>query len=520
MMLVPSLAMGIFTRLLKSEGYGVDLFETTNYPDEVGASPENRVKMLQAREFDYENDLGNTVSTGNVFADFRQKVLDYKPDLLLVSAVEDVIVQAAGLLDAVKNLNIPHLVGGVFPTAAGEQCFEFASINNIGRGEGESIIVEFAEKIRMGLPYNAVPGTWCRDEVEGIKKNDNPPLVNINGIYPDFSLFEDHRFYRPMGGNIFKTVPIETYRGCPYNCSFCNSPMQRDFSKTVGQGNFMRRKEMADLAKELRTVVADTDPELIYFIDDSFLARPKQEIFDFCEMYEEFKLPFWFNTRPEGCTPDVMDRLNEVGCYRISFGIECGNEEFRRKVLKRQVTNEKLIESFNLLTSSGHTFSLNLIVGFPGETRDLIMDTVDLVRKLHGYDSLTFSIFTPYHGTELREVAVNNKWLDASTITKHTTSSSLLNMPAPYLSSEGIDNLIAVLPLYCYFPKSYYKDIRRAETPDEEGLQIREKLQKVYRTDFLGEKQNSQKAMAGSTGCKTNPKDAIYISTTPGMISN
>jgi radical SAM superfamily enzyme YgiQ (UPF0313 family) len=215
-----------------------------------------------------------------------------------------------------------------------------------------------------------------------------------------------------------------------------------------------------------------------------------------------------------------MDRLNEVGCYRISFGIECGNEEFRRKVLKRQVTNEKLIESFNLLTSSGHTFSLNLIVGFPGETRDLIMDTVDLVRKLHGYDSLTFSIFTPYHGTELREVAVNNKWLDASTITKHTTSSSLLNMPAPYLSSEGIDNLIAVLPLYCYFPESYWKDIRRAETPDEEGMQIREKLQKVYRTDFLGEKQNSQKAMAGSTGCKTNPKDAIYISTTPGMISN
>ena len=44
MMLVPSLAIGIFTNLLKKEGYIVDLFDTTHYVSEENSSPQNRVK--------------------------------------------------------------------------------------------------------------------------------------------------------------------------------------------------------------------------------------------------------------------------------------------------------------------------------------------------------------------------------------------------------------------------------------------------------------------------------------------
>ena len=50
------------------------------------------------------------------------------------------------------------------------------------------------------------------------------------------------------------------------------------------------------------------------------------------------KLPFWFNTRPENCKEEVLKMLKEVGAYRISFGIECGNEEFRTKVFQRNPT--------------------------------------------------------------------------------------------------------------------------------------------------------------------------------------
>ena len=71
-MLVPPIAIGLFTKILKNEGYKVDLFETTNYLDATVASPTNRVKNLQAREFDYQDDIGLNSKTDDVFVDFRK----------------------------------------------------------------------------------------------------------------------------------------------------------------------------------------------------------------------------------------------------------------------------------------------------------------------------------------------------------------------------------------------------------------------------------------------------------------
>jgi anaerobic magnesium-protoporphyrin IX monomethyl ester cyclase len=231
-------------------------------------------------------------------------------------------------------------------------------------------------------------------------------------------------------------------------------------------------------------------------------------------MYSEFALPFWFNTRPENCTEEVMKRINEAGAYRISFGLECGNEEYRRKVLLRQVSNKKIIERFDIIANSGIAFSVNLIIGFPGETRELIMDTVELVRSLSGFDTLTVSIFTPYHGTRLRDVAVRNGWLDPKTITVHTTSNSLLDMPPPYLSSVDIDGLMRVVPLYCYFPKSEWKTLRRAETDDDEGNKILAEYMTIYQDEFLGMTQDDKKniLIEGGTGCRSNPKDSFFVS--------
>ena len=76
--------------------------------------------------------------------------------------------------------------------------------------------------------------------------------------------------------------------------------------------SFLRRKTMEKVRSEIINLREKYNPTFLYFIDDSFLARPKNEIFAFCDMYEEFKIPFWFNTRPENCKEDVLKRLKEV----------------------------------------------------------------------------------------------------------------------------------------------------------------------------------------------------------------
>ena len=512
MMLVPSLAIGIFTNILKKEGYSVDLFDTTHYVSEENSSPQNRVKYLQAREFSDTNDLGVRIKT-DLLGEFRQKVLEYQPDFLIYSVVEDCFTQTLSLMDQIKDLDIPHLVGGVYPTAAPETCISHELINCIGLGEGEHIILDMSEAVRCGKDYRRINGIWFKEHDQVIK-NPRGPLVAINkGQEPDFSLFDESRFNRPMGGRIFRTIPIESYRGCPFTCTYCNSPMQVSLAREAELGNFLRTKTMNVLKDEITRTVELYDPEFLYFIDDSFTARKQSDIFDFCDMYDEFKIPFWFNTRPETCTLEMLQRLKEVGAYRISFGIESGNEQFRRKVLTRNVSNKNLKDAFDVIAQSGVAFSLNLIIGLPGETRELVMDTVEFCRTIYGFDTVTVSIFTPYAGTVLRDVAVNNNWLDKNHLTTHTTTKSQLNMPPPYLSSSDIDQLMRVMPLYIYFPKSEWPKLKRAEINDDEGNKILQYYSDIYTKDFLKQNQDDSKVWVvdGGTGCKSNPKDSFAL---------
>ncbi len=496
LMLVPPLSMAIFTKLLKDKKHEVELFDTTPYiPEDINSSPQNRTIYLQARDFSDEDDLGVSIKT-NLIGDYKEKVFSYKPDLIIYSIVEDAFFKALKMMDAIEEYKCIKISGGVLPTADPEHVISKKQINFIALGEGEVTLIDVADAVKNKKNLKNLKGTWFKDESGEIHKNPKNQLVDINNSVPDYSLFDEKRFFRPMGGKIFKTIPIETYRGCPYKCTFCNSPMHNtQVSKEKIAHSFLRRKTIENVRKEILDLKNKYNPGFLYFVDDSFLARPRKEIFEFCDMYEEFKIPFWFNTRPENCKVDFLKRLKEIGAYRISFGVECGNPDFRQKVLLRKPTNKEIIESFKVIEESGIAFSVNLIIGFPGETRDLTMETVDLVRVISGYDTITVSIFTPYRGTVLQKIAVKNGWLDKNHITIHTTSSSVLKMPSPYLSSKDIDGLMKTIPLYVYFPKSEWANIRKAEEDSDEGKSILEHYSKIYKENFLKNSQGDKKVM-------------------------
>ncbi|MFQ5804413.1 MAG: B12-binding domain-containing radical SAM protein [Candidatus Methylomirabilales bacterium] len=484
-MLVPPLSIAIFTRIFKKAGYTVRLFDSTPYVTADTSSPEKRVKYLQARKFSYDSDLGVTPRF-DLVEDFARTVEEFAPDLMVISCVEDTFLQAVKLVRTVRDRKIPAIFGGVFVTAAPEVAMSYEGVDMVGLQEGETTVLEVAERIRLRGPVDDVPGVWVKNSDGTIIKNPNGPLVDITQMIPDFSLFDKSRFNRPMGGRIFRTIPLETYRGCPYKCTFCNSPMQLKFAREKGLGSFLRRKTMANLRSELLGLIELYEPEFFYIVDDSFLARSENEIVDFSRVYKEFRLPFWFNTRPENVTPRRLDLLREIGCYRISFGVEHGNEEYRRRVLLRRPSNEELLKKFEVIAESGIAFSVNNIIGFPDETREMVFETIEFNRQLRGYDTLTVSIFTPYHGTPLRDVAVAKGYLDKRVLTTHTTSSSLLNMPA--LSSQQIDGLVRTFTLYVDLPKSMWPKIEVAERFDEEGERMFGILSTMYH-ESLGKDQ-------------------------------
>lgn len=489
---VPPVTIGIFTSLLKRAGFEVDLFDATFYlEDEKSLEVEKRVESGQVRKFSYENALGVKLKP-NLVKGFLEKIDSSKPDLLMVSVVEGALKRTLDLLDAVKDRNIPHVVGGVFVTAVPEIAIAYPQIKTICVGEGENAVLKVAERLRDGLSIDDVPNLWLKKEDGQIIKNPLGPLVDINDILPDYSLFENTRFYRPMGGKVLRTIPLETSRGCPFTCAYCNSPMWTRLYRNNCQAVFVRRKRIDRVIEEMKYLVKEYKPELLYIIDDCFLARPEGEFNEFVRQYREINLPFFIITRIEYITEERVKLLKEINCYRISVGIECGNEEFRRTKLKRFMANEKLLKHMKILAQSGIPFSVNNIIGFPDETRDLIFDTIELNRQVSGYDTLTVSIFTPYHGTELREDAIKSGYLDANVPVIHTRESSLLRMPQ--LTAQQIDGLMRTFVMYVRFPKKWWPYIKIAEEFTEAGNRMFAKLSKMHSEIFLtGDQSNKIK---------------------------
>jgi radical SAM superfamily enzyme YgiQ (UPF0313 family) len=102
--------------------------------------------------------------------------------------------------------------------------------------------------------------------------------------------------------------------------------------------------------------------------------------------------------------------LKQAGAAFVYIGVEHGNEEFRRNVMKRNMTNEEIVRTFDLFKKHGIVPLAHVMVGLPYETKDLFWDTVNLFRRL-GIRWNYISIFSPYPGTDLWEVCRENHWM-------------------------------------------------------------------------------------------------------------
>ena len=71
-----------------------------------------------------------------------------------------------------------------------------------------------------------------------------------------------------------------------------------------------------------------------------------------------------------------------MNCFKVALGIECGNEHYRKHVLRKSFSNKQALDACNILGKYGIRVGLNNIVGFPFETKELIWDTISLNQEL------------------------------------------------------------------------------------------------------------------------------------------
>jgi radical SAM superfamily enzyme YgiQ (UPF0313 family) len=465
----PSIA--ILSQLLKDAGHITSLFDTTFYrfDDEIAIEDSDVLitKSLNVRpvlDID-DDDLHFKKTTRSAVEDFRAAIGEFGPDLIAVSTTETTFLRGLTLIEATRHMGIPNIFGGVFPTFAPHIVMKHEAVDMSCVGEGENAIVDLANCIVRGQDLSNVTNVWVRLKDGTIKRNPITRPVDINKLpaITDIGIFGEQRFYRPMGGKIRRLLPVETHRGCPYTCSFCNSPSQ---NRLYGGGvSFFRRKSMDLVKQEIENHIREWKVEYIYFWADTFLAWSNRELEEFCEMYSDIRLPFWCQTRIETVTEYKLKKLKDVGLDRMTFGMEHGNEAFRREVVKREYSNEDAIRLMQVPADLGITFSVNNIIGFPDETRELAFDTIEINRCFKS-DSISCSILVPFHGTELREYAEAKGYIKPGVICSVSNANdSILTMPQ--WDREDISRLRSVFAMYVKFPKSRWPEIARAETDPE-----------------------------------------------------
>ena len=488
-------SIGIFSSIFKKKGYKVDLFDCTYYQDinfnNLGSTAdEERIKNRSHLNYDKSewHKKGGKPKYG-IKEDFIKKVKNFKPNLILVSVLEATYFLSIDLLNSIpKNeKNFKTIFGGVFATFATEKIIKDENVDYVCRGEGELAVTEMCGKLCNGERIDDVLNFTVKGEGR-IYRNKIRPAVDINDVpIPDWDLFDPGSIYRPMQGKIYRAVGIETQRGCPYTCTFCNSPSNNVVYKEEVNRIFHRKKSIKRIRIELDFLVKKYNPDLIYFVVDTFLAMSNKEFDEFKEMYLDYKIPFWMNTRAETITEHRAKGLEEMNMLRCNIGIEHGNHEYRKKYLKRNVSDEVQIKAFNMLVGKKYKAVANSIIGMPDENRNLVFDTINFVRKLPKEVEATGAyVFAPYHGTPLRDLAVQKGYIKDDSIVSLSLSSgskSMLNMPG--LSSEEIGGLARTFSFYVKFPQNRWKEIESAEKFTPEGNLMHEKLGKEFDKNYM-----------------------------------
>ena len=220
------------------------------------------------------------------------------------------------------------------------------------------------------------------------------------------------------------------------------------------------------IKQEIESHVKKWKVEYIYFWADTFLAWSNKEFDEFIEMYKDIKLPFWCQTRIETISEYKFKKLKEVGLHRITFGMEHGNEEFRRKVVKRNYSNKLAIELMKIPEHLDITFSVNNIIGFPGETRELAFDTIELNRHFKS-DDTSCSVLIPFHGTEIRTLAEEQGLITKDSILTIGNSAEAGVLDMPQWPKEEVAKLRNTFAMYVKFPKDRWPEIKKAEEDKE-----------------------------------------------------
>lgn len=356
-----------------------------------------------------------------VYQDFGlSDIVDFDPDIVGISCVlslqESVTFEVAEFVEQVSPSS-KVIVGGTHPTALPERMLACKSIDYVILGEGEWSMLELACRLENGERIDDIDGlAFMKDgsvrinpKTHLIPDLDDLPVPNLifNGTVPR-SLSASHTVWnrrvllsfavdkyegnhesaerasvldrRRLSmdiGNQFRALRSElswverriqclvTSRGCPYDCEYCTSQMM--WQKRH------RKRSVENLVEEVSRF-----PHREVIICDENMTLDRQRAMDFFRAAKPLKKLFFFYNGVDLYTLDdeLIKVMKQGGVAKISISIETGSKNMSQRI-KRRLNFEKINEVLIALKRNKILTVIYFIVGFPGETENDVLQTID-----------------------------------------------------------------------------------------------------------------------------------------------
>src|SRR4051812_2138635 len=291
-------------------------------------------------------------------------------DLVGLTCMSHQASRAYQIADEFRKRGRPVVIGGFHAPLAPDEAPEHA----------DAVVVGGAEAVWPKVIEDAAAGR-LNGRYQSLKLSDLKGLPT-----PRYDLIDLKRYRIP-------NLPAQTTRGCPYACNYCEV--------TQVYGAKFRYRPPDEVVAEVEALMAMGRRKFVYFVDDIFNAHRKHA-FAVMEGLKKLKA-HWpcLCTANVGDDGDMLDLMRASGCLHINIGMESVDPASLKSVNKKQNHADRYTEQFAAIRKRGIEFSLNVMFGLDGDTKDSFDATV---AKLIEYKAPLSFIFTlpPPVGLKIR----------------------------------------------------------------------------------------------------------------------
>ncbi|HSY24875.1 MAG TPA: radical SAM protein [Polyangiaceae bacterium] len=277
-------------------------------------------------------------------------------------------------------------------------------------GEGEHTMAELLSKGFEELP--SIAGIIFRQPDGTVVRNPPRPYVkDLDALpFPDREAIDMDRYVAVWRENHgMGSVSLICARGCPFHCQWCSHAVY---------GNSHRRRSPANVLAELEMLLERYRPDQIWYADDVFTIHRKW-FFQYAELLIQrgIKVPFECISRSDCLNEEVVQKLAQIGCYRLWLGSESGSQRVL-DAMRRDVKVEDVQAKAKLLQRHGIQVGMFIMLGYEGETLPDIEATTRHLKVSNPDVFLTTVAYpikgTGYYKTVERRVLARVRW-DGST---------------------------------------------------------------------------------------------------------